>query len=125
MELGELGMYIPMAQNDPLVGAWCICTFDGKLVVVGLQMTVVKSNHTVAGEDEARKQFAAVHGSLAQHGVSVGTEAWVVFVVPAAHYPLFPYQYAKVATGEEPRKAGRAWAKSRFSRSSIISLHAR
>ena len=108
LELGGLGMYIPMAQNDPLVDAWCTCTVDGKLVVVGLQMTVAKSNHTVAGEDEARKQFAAVHGSLAQHGVSVGTEAWVVFVVPAVNSSGFQYQFAKDSAGGK-KLAGLVW----------------
>ena len=102
-------MYIPMARNHPLVDAWCIGTVGGKWTVVGLQMTVAKLLHPIAGEDVAQEHFNAIHDALAQHQFPVQKAAWVVFVVPAAHFSLFPYQYAKVATGEEPRKAGLVW----------------
>ena len=105
----DLRMYIPMALNHPLVDAWCIGTVGGKWTVVGLQMTVAKLLHPIAGEDVAQEHFNAIHDALAQHQFPVQKAAWVVFVVPAAHFSLFPYQYAKVATGEEPRKAGLVW----------------
>jgi len=96
-------MYIPMARNHPLVDAWCICTVGGKWTVVGLQMTVAKLLHPIAGEDVAREQFSAIHDSLAQHQFAVQMAAWLVFVVPAAHYSMFPYEHA---TRANRRKAG-------------------
>jgi len=36
--------------------------------------------------------------------------ALVVFVLPSAHFPKFPYQDAKVGTGEQKRPAGLIWA---------------
>ena len=108
---GEFRIYIPMAQNNPLVDAWCICTIgEESFVAVGLQMTVAKLKHPIAGEDVAKAQFNAIHGAFATHGVAVHKAAWVVFVLPSANYAKFPYQYAKVGPGQERRPAGRTWA---------------
>ena len=107
----EFRIYIPMAQNNPLVDAWCTCTVDDKWVVVGLQMTVAKREHPVAGEDVAKEQFKAIHAALATHRVAVDKAAWVVFVLPAAHYVGFPYQHAKARPGEQKQQpAGLIWA---------------
>ena len=106
---GEFRMYIPRSPNNPLVDAWCICTINEKRVVAGLQMTVAKLKHPIAGEGAAKEQFNAIHGALAKHRVEVHKAAWVVFVLLPAHYSKFPYQYAKAGPGQQQRPAGRIW----------------
>ena len=91
---GELRIYIPMALNSPLVDAWCVCTIDEKRMVVGLQMPVAELKHPRT-EVVAKEHFNAIHGAFGIHGVSVHKAAWVVSVLPAAHYVKFPYQHAK------------------------------
>ena len=105
----EFRMYIPMALNHPLIDAWCICTINEKRAVVGLQVTMAKLEHPIAGEDAAKEQFNAIHGALAKHRVEVHKAAWVVFVLLPAHYSKFPYQYAKAGPGQQQRPAGRIW----------------
>ena len=83
-----------MALNSPLVDAWCVCTIDEKRMVVGLQMPVAKLKHPRA-EVVAKEHFNAIHCAFGTHGVSVHKAAWVVSVLPAAHYVKFPYQHAK------------------------------
>ena len=104
----EFRMYIPMALNHPLIDAWCICTINEKRAVVGLQVTMAKLEHPIAGEDAAKEQFNAIHGALAKHRVEVHKAAWVVFVLPSAHYCKFPDQYAKAGPGQQ-RPAGHIW----------------
>ena len=120
---GEDRMYIPMSLNHPLVDAWCICTIDEKRIVVGLQVTVAKLKHPIAGEDVAKKHFNAIQGAFATHGVPVHTAAWVVFVLPAAHYAKFPYQYAKVGRGEPRRKAGSIWPHTQAKLAMMLDEH--
>ena len=111
LEHGEVRVYIPMAPTNSLVIAWCVCTIDEKRTVVGLQVTVAKLEHPIAGEDVAHAQFNAIHGALATCGVPVHNKAaWVVFVLPSAHFSKFPYQYAKVGPREQKRPAGLIWA---------------
>ena len=109
-ENDEAGMYFPISPNNPLVDAWCICTIDGKRMVVGLQITTAKFEHPIAGEHVAKAQFNAIHGALAKHMVEVHKGAWVVFVLPSAHFSNFPYHFAKVGPGEQKRLPGRIWA---------------
>ena len=119
LQRDEFRIYIPMGDNNPLVDAWCTCTVDEKLTVVGLQMTVAKLEHPMAGEDVAKAQFNAIQGAFAKHRVAVDEAAWVdvdqaawvVFVLPSDHYLDFPYQHAKPRDGEQEKQpAGLIWA---------------
>ena len=77
-------------------------------MIVGLQVTVAKLEHPIADEAAAKEQFNAIHGALAKHRVEVHKAAWVVFVLPSAHYCKFPDQYAKAGPGQQ-RPAGHIW----------------
>ena len=110
LQRDEFRIYIPMGDNNPLVDAWCTCTVDEKLTVVGLQMTVAKLEHPMAGEDVAKAQFNAIQGAFAKRGVAVDKAAWVVFVLPSTHYADFPYQHAqpRPASGEQEKQPTQA-----------------
>ena len=109
LQRDEFRIYIPTGDNNPLVDAWCTCTVDERLTVVGLQMTVAKLEHPMAGEDVAKAQFNAIQGAFAKRGVAVDKAAWVVFVLPAVNYSMFPHLYAKVGPGEQQRQEGQSW----------------
>ena len=105
----DIHMYIPVAPNNPLVNAWCICTIGDKRMVVGLQVAVAKLKHPSAGESVAKEQFDAIHGALAKCPVNVHKAAWVVLVVPEANCSKTAHQYANVGPGEPQRNAGHIW----------------
>ena len=97
---GESAMYLPVAAKNPLVDAWCVCIItrggEPELVVGGCQMTVARM-HPTTGELEVKQQFEAIHRALAARGelTAVSRSPWLIWVLPALHFSLFPFQGAK------------------------------
>lgn len=90
-----LSIYVPLAANDPLVDAFCVCKIQDRWVVAGLQMTVAARKHPVNGESVAKAQFDAIRAALWKRGVRTAPHAWLLFVLPALHFRTFLFQRTK------------------------------
>ena len=115
---GASAMYLPVAANDPLVDAWCVCTITRggtpELVVAGCQMTVARTSHPTTGDLEAKKQFEAIHRALAARGerITASRSPWVIWVLPAMNFRRFPFQHAKGGGppgSDWPFQQGKIW----------------
>lgn len=94
-----LSLYVPLAANNPLVDAFCVGTIAtnnkkarAARVVVGLQMTVAKKSHPITGEATTKAQFEAIRKALEDANYRTAKAAWLLFVLPAGNFDLFPFQ---------------------------------